>query len=62
MTVANAEYKQAVNRASQFISVMITMDYVFISEYTEDLHSQISQFLRMMLEETNIAMSNVELG
>jgi hypothetical protein len=59
MGIANAEYLQAVKRASEFASFMTTLNS-FLFWNTEDLHSQMFQFLRMMLEETN--MNNVEPG
>jgi hypothetical protein len=56
MEAANAEYIQAVNRASEFASLMNRK--AGLTKGAEDLHSQMSQFLRRMLEETNT--NNIE--
>jgi len=51
MTLANEEYIQAVNRASQSI-VRFSTNATKIS-LIEDLHSQVSDVLRMMLGESD---------
>lgn len=51
MTQANLEYIRAVNRASRppfFVEILPK-----INIFSEDLHSQISEILRMMLEDTD---------
>ena len=52
MMIANEEYVQAVNRASEpFCLVFQGHHSIFTS--TEDLHSQVSEVLRMMLSESD---------
>lgn len=55
MTVANAEYIEAVKRASGCSTAELLSCYVFIL-VTEDLHRQVSDTLRTMLSEDTIPL------
>lgn len=52
MQVANAEYVRAVHRASK--SRPWLLDHWILIITVEDLHTQISDVLRMMLVETDV--------
>jgi mediator of RNA polymerase II transcription subunit 21 len=53
ITLANEEYIQAVNRASQSIIRFSTNATNTKISLIEDLHSQVSDVLRMMLSESD---------